>query len=241
MSTPLEQSFARAAAAYRQHAGVQTMMADWLGQWLPLIPTGRALEIGAGPGIFTRHLLQWTDGLTATDASPAMCAAGRAELPALDWRVMRAEAPLAGPWDWIFSSSMLQWAVDPVAIFSAWRGCLAPGGRVLAGLFAAGSLPELETLTGGNSPLVWRSPEAWRAAIARGGLKLVRDSSEQRTMNHSSSHEFLRTLHRVGAAPQRRFTTGALRRLLREYDSRHGGEHGVRATWTFYRFEAERA
>jgi hypothetical protein len=30
-----------------------------------------------------------------------------------------------------------------------------------------------------------------------------------------------------------------LRRILQEYDTRHHDAAGVRATWTFYRFEAE--
>ncbi len=235
-----QESFDRAAAGYRQHAGVQVAMADWLAEWLPQSREGRALELGAGPGIFTRRLLPWTGRLTVTDASAAMCATGRAELPGLDWQKTEAVAPLAGPWDWIFSSSMLQWAEDPAAIFSAWRDRLAPRGRVLVGLFAAPSLPELAALMQGQSPLVWRSPKAWRAALEQSGLNLVRDGAETRVVHHPSARVFLSTLHGVGAAPERRLTIAALRRLLRDYEDRHRETQGVRATWTFYRFEAVR-
>ena len=53
-----------------------------------------------------------------------------------------------GPWDWIFSSSVLQWVADPRKVFATWRDRLAPGGRILGGLFAAGSLPEWTAVAG---------------------------------------------------------------------------------------------
>ena len=160
-------------------------------------------------------------------------------MPEAAWRVMAAEEPLPGPWDWIFSSSMLQWIQEPEQVFSSWCACLAPGGRVLAGLFAAESLPELRKLSGGYDPLVWHTPDEWRAYLARAGLHIVRDDTEQRVFVYDSARDFLRTLHGVGAAPFRRFTLGRMRRLLHNYEARFGGTKGVRATWTFYRFEAE--
>ncbi len=177
--------------------------------------------------------------IVATDAAPAMCAAGRAAVPAADWRTMRAEAPLAGPWDRIFSSSLLQWAEEPAAVLRGWRDVLAPGGRVLAGLFAAGSLAELAAL-GVAPPLVWRTPDAWRAALAGAGLQLCRDETDTRVFRSASALELFRQLHALGSAPVRRLSAGELRRLLAAYDARFGGPGGVRSAWTFYRFEAVR-
>jgi len=233
-------SFERAAATYMAHAGVQTAMAEWLAEWLPARRDGRALEVGAGPGIFTRRLLPWAGPLTASDLSPAMCAAGRGMLPELHWRVMAAEVPARGPWDWIFSSSVLQWTADPLAVFTAWRGRLAPGGRVLSGLFVKESLPEWRALAGDAAPLAWRTSEEWRAHLDRAGLHLVRDEARKRVFTHPSARAFLRSLHGVGAAPARRFSAGRLRRLLGDYETRHGTPQGAKATWTFYRFEAKR-
>jgi len=240
MKSALHKSFARAAGDYRKHARVQSALADWLVEWLPVERTGRALEVGAGPGVFTQRLLPWNGGLTATDLSPDMCAAGRSALPQVNWQTMSAEAPLAGPWQWIFCSSMLQWAGSPGEVFAAWRDQLAPGGRVLAGLFVSGSLPELQALAGGSAPLTWRAPEEWRGALVRGGLRVLRDEAETRVFEYPSARDFLHTLHGVGATPERRFASGGLRRLLREYEERFDAGSGVRATWTFYRFEAER-
>jgi malonyl-CoA O-methyltransferase len=233
-------SFDRAAHSYLAHARVQMAMAEWLAQWLPVDRSGNALEMGAGPGIFTQFLLPWSGNLTATDLSPKMCAAGSARVPEAIWQAMEAESPSAGPWDWIFSSSMLQWVADPADVFAAWRSRLAPGGRILAGLFAAESLPEWSTVAGGTAPLTWRTVEQWRNFLARAGLRVERDQSERRTSYHASARAFLRSLHGVGAAPTRSYPAGLLRRLLHDYEGRHLTSKGVTATWTLYRFEATR-
>jgi SAM-dependent methyltransferase len=217
---------------------VQDALAAWVAEWSPASRTGRALEVGAGPGIFTRRILPWRGRLLATDASRAMCAAGRSALPGVTWRTMLAERPVEGPWDWIFSSAMLQWADDPAAVFAAWRRRLAPGGRVLAGLFAAGSLEEWGDLAGA-APLRWRAPEEWGALVAASGLRLRRAATERRVFPYESAAALLRSLHETGAAPFRRMPPARLRRLLAEYDRRHRSAAGVPASWQFYRFEAE--
>jgi malonyl-CoA O-methyltransferase len=236
----LAASFGRAAPNYHEHARVQAALADWLADWLPAKRDGRALEIGAGPGIFTRKLLPWAGALTATDISPAMCAAGRAALPQVDWRVMSAEAPEPGRWDWIFCSSMLQWVTEPEKVFAAWRERLAPGGRLLAGLFVEGSLPEWRAVAGEDSPLAWRTAEEWCACLGRAGLQVMRSEVRSRTFEYPSARAFLRSVHGVGGAPQRRLPLGRLRRRLHDYEARFHAPGGVPATWRFCRIEAVR-
>lgn len=233
-------SFDRAALQYRQHAKVQREMAAWLAEWLPAVRTGRALEIGAGPGVFTERLVPWKGTLVASDISPAMCEAGRRAVPDAAWCVMSAEAVEGSGWSWIFCSSMLQWTKRPQTMLARWRERLAPGGRILAGLFVSETLPELRAVTGTAGPVDWRSAADWRADIAAAGLRLERDETRERRVAYGSALELWRSLHRVGAAPVRRTTAGELRRWLRDYDARHRGPDGVAATWTFYRFEAVR-
>ena len=240
-SGEIEAGFSRAAGTYALHARVQTAAAEWLAEWLPPVREGRALEAGAGPGILTRHLLPWEGELIATDGSLAMCERGRAAWPQIEWREMRAEKPEAGPWDWIFTSSMLQWVDDPSDVFAAWRETLAPGGRIVGLVFVDESLPELRSLMDGWSPVVWRSPGEWALGLERAGLRILRTQALRREFKYASAREFLRSLHGVGATPARRFSVGALRRLLGDYQRLHGEADGVKATWTFYRFEAERA
>ena len=231
-------SFERMAPTYLAHAGVQEELAGWLAEWLPKRRTGRALEIGAGPGVFTRRLLPWQGTLLATDASRAMCAAGRSALPEVTWRTMVAERPATGPWDWIFSSSMLQWAEDPVAVLTAWRKRLAPAGRVLAGFFVTGSLEEWSALAGA-APLCWRTPDEWSALFEASGLRMLRAEAERHVLYHPSAAAFLRSLHGTGAAPLRRLPPARLRRLLQEYEERQRGSEGVPAYWNFFRIEAD--
>ncbi len=237
----LTASFDRAARSYPAHARVQIALADWLAEWLPVRREGAALEIGAGTGLFTRRLLPWRGPLLATDLAPAMCEAGQTALPQANWRTLAAEAPEGGPWNWIFSSSMLQWAAEPEQIFAAWRDQLAPDGRILAGLFVEETLPELRELIGKPDPLLWRTVEEWRECLNRGGLRVVRDATERRVFRYPSTLSLLRDLHGTGTAPTRRVSPGWLRRLLREYELRHGSADGVCATWTFYRFEADQS
>lgn len=234
-------SFERAAPRYDFHAQVQTSMAGWLAEWLPKEREGRALEIGAGTGLFTRRLLPWRGPLLATDISPAMCAVGQEELPDANWQTMAAEAPAAGPWDWIFSSSMLQWAEEPEGILAAWRKQLAGNGRILAGFFVDETLSELRELIGQPDPLSWRTVEDWRECVKRSGLRVLRETVERRFFHHASAMALLRSLHGTGTAPQKRMKPGRLRRVLQEYELRHGSPEGVCSTWTFYRFEARLA
>jgi len=236
----VEAGFTRAADTYAGHARVQTAAAAWLAEWLPVARAGRALEVGAGPGIFTRHLLPWSGRLLVTDASRAMCEKGRAAWPQVEWTPMLAQVPEPGPWDWIFTSSMLQWVDDPVAVFSAWRDALAPGGKITGVLFVEESLPELRALMDGWSPVTWRTSEQLRLNLELGGLRVLRMETQRREFRYESAKKFLRSLHGVGATPVRRLSAGELRRLMSEYDERHGSADGVVATWTFCRFEAER-
>jgi hypothetical protein len=56
MPTTFPHEFDRRAAQYEQHAPVQREAAAWLAEWLPEKIESPALEVGAGTGLFTRHL-----------------------------------------------------------------------------------------------------------------------------------------------------------------------------------------
>jgi malonyl-CoA O-methyltransferase len=239
LKTDITTEFGRAAGTYVGHARVQTAAATWLAEWVPIARTGRALEIGAGPGIFTRHLVPWSGQLLATDASREMCEKGWIAWPQVEWKPMLAQMPESGPWDWIFTSSMLQWINNPEEVFSAWRKILAPRGKIVGVFFADDSLPELRALMNGWSPVIWKTPAEWQLSMERAGLRVVRMEPQRVEFRYDSAREFLRSLHGVGATPERRLSVGELRRLLREYDRLHRSADGVGATWTFCRFEAE--
>ncbi|HEY3754510.1 MAG TPA: methyltransferase [Opitutaceae bacterium] len=221
----LEASFGRAADRYLKHAEVQRDLAKWLSAWLPNFRQGAALELGAGPGVLTEFILPWNGAYVATDLSTAMCTAGRGRFPSIAWHRAAAEHPPAGPWDWIFTSSMLQWVQDPVAVLDACRKVAAPGGRLLAGLFVAPTLPEWDAVVPPGDrlrsrPLYWRTESEWLAAAEQAGWRLLRIESQSRTFIYPSARAFLRSLHASGAAPHRAIPGPKLRQVLQAYDTR---------------------
>lgn len=229
----LKASFGRAAADYERYAPVQTAMAAWLAEWLPEEREGDALELGAGTGLFTKHAQPWGGRYVASDASAGMVAHGRTRVGGVEWRELTAEQPGGGAWSWILSSSMLQWVSDPTTVLAEWRRALAPGGRVLAGFYVAETLPELRGLLGDAGPVEWRTHWAWREAFRAAGLRVTRANVARRSFAHGSARELLRSLHAVGAAPERKVAPGRLLAWLREQ-----GETPMEATWTFFRCEA---
>ncbi len=230
------ENFGRAADDYDVHAPVQRAMAEWLAGWLPEQRHGVALEVGAGTGLFTACAQPWAGGYVATDASAAMVARGRARGLDVDWRELAAENIGSGPWDWILSSSVLQWAEEPAAVLRGWRLGLSAQGRVLAGFYVADTLPELHELVGDRGPVAWRTSWAWRDAFREAGLRVLRDDVARRTFAYGSARGLLRSLHGVGAAPRRLVPPARLLGWLRAR-----GDEPMTATWTFYRCEAEPA
>lgn len=231
------ESFDRAAHRYNTFAFVQRDLAKWLAEWLPVPQVGAALEIAAGTGVFTQQLAQWRGELTATDASPAMVEEGSSTCPFADWKIARADALPGLSANWIFSASYLQWAENPQKILAHWRTRLAPGGRILAGLFISPTLRELYEVLGVGAPLTWRSESDWRQAAEKAGFVIVRTEAADRTYYAPSSLDLLRSLHGTGAAPFRRMNPADLRTRMREYENHCRDEQGVRSTWRFFRLE----
>ena len=101
-----------------------------------LAPTGRALELACGTGVWTELLATRVRSLTAIDGSPEMLAAARQRLGGTT--VMLCEVDLfdwqpADQYDTVFFAFWLS-HVPPSRFESFWgtlREALAPGGRVL--------------------------------------------------------------------------------------------------------------
>ncbi len=232
-STP---RFDRAAPRYDAHAEVQRVMAAWLAEWAPHRRAGRALEIGAGTGLFTAHLLPWSGHLLATDLSPAMVAAGRQRFPQIPWAVREAGEAGSERYDWIFSCSFLQWSTDPDTLLETWRDQLNPGGRVLAGFFVDGALPVLHRLLGPDAPLPSRGADAWKALFRRAGFRIHAAETRDDVHTYRSALDLFRHLHRIGATAAPRLSASQMKGLLRAYESEcRRPEGGVEGTWRYCR------
>ena len=242
MTSTVPPEFDRRAAQYERHAPVQREAAAWLAEWLPDKLEGPALELGAGTGLFTRHLVGRTGKLVASDIAPRMVRAGIDTLPQAEWVVGDAVTPPRGPgYRWIFSCILVQWLPNPLSAFRAWHGASVPGGRLIAGWFVRGTLAEFLAACPEASPFVWRDAEEWNHLLAQAGWTIQRHEARPFVRHHADSAAMLREIHNAGAVIPRRVGIGKLRPALRRYDRDHRHAEGVRSSFQFLRVEAVRS
>lgn len=240
MSPALAPDFDRRAAQYETHASVQSEAAAWLAQWLPPNLTGPALELGAGTGLFTRHLAARTDQLSATDTAPRMVEIGRHQIPSVAWSQGDAAAPPAGGgYRWIFSCSTIQWLPDPASAFGRWHDVSRPGARLLAGWFIRGTLADFFQTCPEAAPFEWKSTDQWLPVLTASGWNPLRHEVKTFTRHYPNSTAMLRAIHNVGAVIPHRLGSARLRAILRRHDALHRA--AVTADFVFLRLEAVRA
>lgn len=235
-------SFDRRAPHYESHAALQREVAAWLAEWLPEKIAAPALELGAGTGLFTRHLAARTHRLAACDIAPRMVAIGRATLPAVAWSVADAGHPPGPPgYQSVFSCSLMQWVPDPLAAFRAWHRLAAPGARLVSGWFIRGTLDGFYAVCPDAVPFRWRTGDEWIELLHESGWRTVRSETGVFTRHHASAAAMLREMHNAGTVVPRRLGAGHLRRVLRRYDESNGGHDGVPTTFACLRVEAVRS
>ncbi len=156
-------SFGRAASTYDAYAGVQEIVArrlmDRLAPAFDDAGAGkRILEIGAGTGLLTMHLLEKYPkaSFLITDLGPDMLnvCQGKVEVwnadhpvealrsSHIDFRILDGQdissglssAENQGPFDLIASSMTAHWFRDPIAAFKIWQEHLAPGGEIICAM-----------------------------------------------------------------------------------------------------------
>jgi Methylase involved in ubiquinone/menaquinone biosynthesis len=234
-------AFNRKALSYDAHAFVQRDAAEWLAEWLPQdTHPGRCLELGAGTGLFTSHLQGHFQHLEISDVSPEMLEVCNQRVPGIHQRARDAWAEPSDPkcWDFLASSSLLQWAPEPTACLINWKKLLRPNGRVLAGFFAQPSLPEMTEILDGGSPVHWHASEEWVDFFDSAALNIERIETDTRRYEYESPLHFWKSLHGTGATVSQRMTPSQMFRLFKDYESRFSTpDGGVYATWTFCRVE----
>lgn len=242
MKPAVPHQFDRRAAQYERHAPVQREAAAWLAEWLPETIEGPALELGAGTGLFTKHLLGRTTRLEASDIAPNMVRAGQAAWPGAEWMIADAGVPPEGRgYRWVFNCSLVQWLADPVAVFRAWHNATASGARLLSGWFVHGTMTEFFEACPEASPFLWRDADEWRDLLGEAGWSVQRSETKRFIRRHAGSTAMLREIHNAVAVMPGRLGPGRLRRALREYDRNHRDAGSIPATFEFLRLEAVRS
>lgn len=224
------------AHRYTEHAQVQDELATWAAKQLPPLDLKqKALELGAGTGLFTKHLVNKHRDFEASDISAQMLKIGRQAIPHINWKQRNAWSLKDGQWDIIYSASLLQWAPNPDKIIQHWKSHLNAQGRIIVCLFVKPTLPELESVSHNNKlPIRWLSPQDWATCFEKQGFTLNALNSKKRRFNYADSRHFLRSLHQTGAITPQKTSYSTMKQLLKHYQSRFQTHNKhVYATWTF--------
>ena len=232
--------FGEKARQYRQKATIQREVADWSADWLEAEGSGlRAIEFGAGSGLFTERLLEaGFNNLVASDLSARMVEEGRRVLPQAEWRMYDAWRECPGSFDRVYSCSLLQWAKDPVEVLKQWRRCLNPGGKILVSFFVEGSLREFIEGDSEFGAVKFRPCENWLGNFDAAGFKVGRWEEMERTLSYGSALEGLHSLHDIGAVEEGRKSAGKLRSFLKERDEMYRDRGDFPLTWKAMKVEA---
>jgi ubiquinone/menaquinone biosynthesis C-methylase UbiE len=98
-------------------------------------PGAAVLDVGAGTGALTVLAAQLGYRVTALDLSEGMLSKARAKVESagleVRFEVGPAAEPPTGPFDAIMERHVVWTMPDPVAVLSAWREVVVPGGRMV--------------------------------------------------------------------------------------------------------------
>ena len=218
-------NFEKKAGLYHKKARIQKVVADWCADWIEEDCSGlSALELGAGTGLFTRHLaLRTFKSFRATDVSGSMIAEGESRIPHVNWESLDAwKCEDSIKVDRLYACSLLQWSKQPLDTLEKWRAMLGPNGKFLGCLFVAGSLEEL---SGEEKPLggfEWRSERQWRSYFEEAKFSIKRYDTRLDNEYYDSPMQAFRRLHDLGATFYRNMSPGRLRQRLKRLETGNG-------------------
>jgi len=230
--------FGEKASVYDEWATPQRRSADWVAEWIEADCSGlRGIEMGAGTGVFTRWLAKrGFEDFAAVEKSRRMAKEGQKHFPECDWLEGDAWTLRVAPVDRIYSSSLLQWANDPLTVLKNWRRLLTEGGRLLCGIYTSGSLARFQEIDPMFSAFDWRSGSEWATLFSEAGFRVSRNEEQEDSDHFANAREALLSIHEMGAIEEKRWSPGRLRSFLNACDSRY--PKGFDVSWRTLRIEA---
>jgi malonyl-CoA O-methyltransferase len=245
-------NFARRAASYDAHAGVQRLMGHrLLARAADILPQARRiLEIGCGTGWFTGLLrLANPDAcLVSLDLDAALVAAARRRLgpeAQVTWLVADGETLGTGSFDLIIANASFQWFSRPGATLAEYCRSLRPEGHLAFSTLGPGTFQELAGALqqAANSLELSAGPEipatrflhrdAWSDLLTRAGFRPSELVQETLTATFPSVREFLKDLQATGATNPRPqpFSPRFLARLVAAYQASYGNNGSIPVTY----------
>ena len=228
--------FSAASASYDAEAEAQRQIASHL--WAlaaPHIPSGATvLEIGAGTGLLTQHILSAQPGsLTVNDLyiSPQVQALKQQQPCVLLCREGDAETlDFCGPYDAICSASTVQWFADVKGFLGRCARYLPKGGLLAFSSFLPGNLHEVAELTGVG--LNYPDAAALQSYLEN-DFELVAMEQGEIMLDFASPHDVLLHLRHTGVTGIRSVGWNKRRYLefVDGYISRYSTGPGVRLTY----------
>ena len=248
----IRRNFARRAASYDHHAGVQRLMArNLLARVQKEMPSPpRILEIGCGTGYLTALLRQVYPQaqLVALDLDPALIDQARRRLgpdSKVSWLVADGEAFFRGGFDLIISNATFQWFTHPRTTLESQAQTLAPGGCLAFSTLGPRTFRELDAslIQAAAALNVPRMPEIparnfntlkkWEYFLDQAGFTRVQSTREILEAHFPNVPEFLKAIKALGATnPQpRAFSPRLLNALIRAYESRFRQNGSIPVTY----------
>lgn len=142
LSTKVKAHFSHSATTYKINPQLQKIVGEHLLTQLPRDKQTMCLDLGSGPGLFTKALQQNSTHLVSADISQDMLKMNENAEHKL--QVDAHNLPInANQFDIVFSSLMIQWCDLDKVLAEVYR-VLKPGGKAVISTLVQGSLYELQ-------------------------------------------------------------------------------------------------
>lgn len=235
-ASSVRRRFSAASASYDAEAQAQRQIASrlWALAAPHIAPAAAILEIGAGTGLLTQHILSaQPKSLTVNDlyTSQQVQVLMQQEPDVLSVREGNAEKlDFCGPYDAICSASTVQWFADIEGFFHRCARYLPTGGLLAFSSFLPGNLHEVAELTGVG--LDYADAAVLQNYLER-EFELVAMEQGEITLHFPSPHDVLLHLRHTGVTGIRSVGWNKRRYLefVDSYISRYSTGLGVRLTY----------
>lgn len=235
-ASSVRRRFSAASASYDAEAQAQRQIASrlWALAAPHIAPAAAILEIGAGTGLLTQHILSaQPKSLTVNDlyTSLQVQALAQQEPDVLSVREGNAETlDFCGPYDAICSASTVQWFADIKGFFHRCARYLPKGGLLAFSSFLPGNLHEVAELTGVG--LDYADAADLQNYLDQ-EFELVAMEQGEITLHFASPHDVLLHLRNTGVTGIRSVGWNKRRYLefVDGYITRYSTGQGVRLTY----------